>query len=451
MSYAEHLDQMVAAMARLAVRGCADLDPGEFDLALTGRGAVLELLATLHHDLTGIARRRLYATAAELESHPVAALSAALRFHPRPTVAGPPSDILQLEVTSAAGRLWRDVARHAMLATHEWATGQVRKLDDAQAWAGTADVAAVTGLLTHLDRDLAAAVAQIPGRGQDARCLSEALTSGLRLAARETSALAASGPLAPRGPDRAATPNRVIVRAGDGRQLVAAHHQLAALLRTAGHVRPERIRLMATSHLRTCQDWAAALARAPEVEVSRLAADVGQHALLLREATFGTTVAASLEVGDALPLRQAGELRHALNARGPTLSAEIAADPDLARGFVAALADTTRALAETADRHLAGGAWIRHVDVDKQPLTWTRSRPWHEVPRPFLALRAAAVHSELLTDRVAPPAKPSPPGPRQIVPLLDRLRAERAPARPTAPGVSPSPRASLARTVPHRR
>jgi hypothetical protein len=206
--------------------------------------------------------------------------------------------------------------------------------------------------------------------------------------------------------------------------------------------------------LRACTALAAALDTAasdsdPAHDARLLAAEVRQHARLLLDAGGRRGVAASLHRSDPLPVRQVAELYQALqHPRG--LIGQIAADPDVARGFAAALVDTTRALAETADRHLAAGTWLVQVEVD-DGWAWRPPESWHQIPKPFQALRAAAVHAERL-GRTLPPAREQPapaPAPRQALAPVP-FTALRAPARPARPASPPLPVAARTLATPGR-
>jgi hypothetical protein len=320
--------------------------------------------------------------------------------------------------------------------------------DSSQAWAGIADVAAITGVLADLDADLVRAAARLPGREALADDLSRAATSGLALAARETAALAAAGPLPPRGLQPPAPTNRVVVRVADPHTAVAAQQQLAALLRTAGHIRPERLQLITIGHLRACTALIAALDTGTTTEGRQLVGDLRHHARLLLQAADRRPVAASLYGSDPLPVRQAAELYQALKRPGD-LILRIVADAELVQGFAAALADTTRALAETADRHLAAGVWLIQVQVD-DGLAWQPPDSLHDVPQPFQALRAAAVHAEHLT-RLLPAADQAVPAPaprRALAPAP--FTALRTPHRPATPDIPAFPINSRGTSPPRR-
>jgi hypothetical protein len=441
VTFTDDLHSAVAALARLAVHGSDHLTEGELDLALIGRAAVLDLLGTVHRDLTGIKPRRGRLTAADIQAHPVAALAAVLQHHPRPRPDRAPSEALTQAVLSPPGQAWRDVARHGILADHAWTTGPPMTRDGEQAWAGIADVAAIAAVLVDLDADLAQAAARLPGRRTVADALAQGASAGLALAARETAALAAAGPLPPQGAQPTPSGNRVVVRAMDPRTVVAAQHQLSALLRTAEHLHPERLQLITIGHLRAVTSLAAALEAGGD-DARLLADELKHHARLLRGAAARRGLAASVYGSDPLPVRQAAELYQALHQPRDAIG-RIAADPALSRDFAAALADTTRALADTADRHLAGGTWLVQVEVD-EAVTWQPSTSWHAIPPPFQALRAAAVHAAHLVPAlsVAEPAaaqRPGPgPAPRQALAPAPFI-ALRSARRPPSPAIPPLP------------
>ena len=259
-----------------------------------------------------------------------------------------------------AGQAWRDVARHAILAAHAWNTERHAPAEEGgQAWGGIADVAAIAGVLADLDADLAAAATHMTGRTAVADALLRAATAGLALAARETAAAGRRRALCPPdGLESTPPPNRVVVRAERSRPTgrrpgaaggAAAHGRAPP----AGTAAADHHRAPAGMHRPGRRPRDHPRQQRPRAWQRPLAAELRRHARLLLEAGGRRGLAASLQRSDALPIRQAAELYQALHHR-QGLIAQIAADPELSRGFAAALVDTTRALAETADRHLGG-------------------------------------------------------------------------------------------------
>ena len=192
--------------------------------------------------------------------------------------------------------------------------------------------------------------------------------------------------------------------------------------------------------MRTCLAVVEAMPTGPAGAVlgdlAGLRTALGEHARVLASATTRRWPVASLERGDPHPTRQAMALGYAITGSRELLG-PVAEQPDALRHLVVALADTTAALAETADAHLAAGTWLVQTRGTEE-LRWVRSDTWHDVPEPFQTLRTAAFQVPRLrqlatTDSVDPL--------RQTVP--QRAAAGRQPAKGWADGV-PSVRHLLA-------
>ncbi|MGH3570169.1 MAG: hypothetical protein ACRDRH_30010, partial [Pseudonocardia sp.] len=139
---------------------------------------------------------------------------------------------------------WSRVARHALLAGHDWSTRPPRPSPEQQ-WSAVADVAALAQAVTILDRDLLAAARQLDHVDPAvAQALDAATVSGLRVAAQEASALAATGSLpewGEPGPDTA--PTRVlIVRSPE--DLAAAQARIATQVAASIELSPQTVDLL---------------------------------------------------------------------------------------------------------------------------------------------------------------------------------------------------------------
>lgn len=469
MSFQGELTAAARGLAHLAAHGTTTVTDPELDVALYARATLLDVAVLMHRDLAGPRAHGLHPRLSEVEADPVRAFGQALHGHQPVPARQAPSDALAVDPASHAGRLWKDVARHALQAHHLWQTGTVDATDPDVAWAGLLDAAAVASVVAELDSELAAAAAALPGRREHADKLAKAATSGLRLAAREVAALAAAGPL-PAGPEPRPATRREVLPVRTPADAVAAQHQLAVLLRGAGHLRPERVALITLGHHRTLEavlrGW-----REQHITVDpALHRAVRDHARLLEAACTRQWAAASIDGGDPFPVRQAALLRQALHPDGSLLR-RLLADPTAATDLLAAAADTTTALAEVTDAHLRRGAWLRPTarpatrpatqegtrdGARDGTLCWAPARSWHEVPAPTQALRRAGVHATALRAAAAPHlppsgftggtlpgrrAAPARPGPRDVLapaPWLPLL-ARTTPARPPRPGIPPRP------------
>jgi hypothetical protein len=419
MTYAEHLTAMTRALVDVARHGQQDLTDAEVDVALVARRGVLELLSTVHADLTGHRPHRGVVRIGELEAHPVQALGQALARHPRPAAEVAPSDAFLAPATSPAGQAWQQVARHALVAHHHWTAGDATPADEATAWAGVADLAAIARQLTVLDVELADVLSgRGPRRAEAASGLARAATSGVGVAGRETARLAAAGPIADAGPDRgaasASAPGRRILVARSGADLLATLHRFAEFLDGAVNVRPERLPHLAAAIAR-CALIARDLLPRADPSATALRCELHEHARLLREATTRPGSVVSLEPGDLRPLRQAAEAYQGARRH----AAALGTDRRLLAGYLDALAGSTQALAAVVERSVATRRWLvpDHTTSLMEPV-WTRWRAGDPVPYPVLAVRAAADHADTL--RTVAAAWPRPSAPAQVRAVLAR-------------------------------
>ena len=459
MTFQDELSAAARALARLAVTGTSRLTDHELDSALYARATVLDIARQICRDLTGGAPARLDPPLAELEAHPVRALHRALRTHQPVPARMAPTDVLSVDPSTRSGRLWKDVTRHALQAHHLWQTGTLGTLTPEVAWAAVVDAATLGSVVAELDAELALAAQALPGRQQHADKLAKAVTSGLRSAAREVALLAASGPLAATGPEPRPATRREIVPVLSPRHAVRAQQQLASMLRSAAHLRPERVALITLGHQRTVTALLDGWRQAGTVVRPELLQEVCHHEDLLARATGRRWRAASVSAGDPYPLHQAHLLRQELQAGRPVLTA-LLTDPRLTAELIDALADTSAALCETTQAHLSRHAWL-HPTHDGDALVWVPTTSAQDIPATTRALHAASIHSEVLRQAVRGesgridgllstpqpgrerlPVRRTPSArhalaPAPLVPLLPSTAVK----RPLHPGVPPRPAA----------
>lgn len=454
MTYAEHLSLMTRALVDVARHGQHQLTEPEVDVALFARRAVLDLLAGVHADLTGLRRTSGVPRIDDLEAHPVAALDRALARHPRAPVDLAPTEALSTPVTTPTGRAWREAGRQALLAEHHWQAGRTVRLDPPTRWAGVADVAALAGQLAALDVELADVLARRSPPGAVAPSaavaqLNRAATAGLGVTAREVVRLARAGPVAQSGPDadaEVAVPRRIVV-VRSVTDLVAAQERLAQWLDAATHVRPERLPLLAVSIARGALVVRDQLP-AGDPAATALRGELREHARLLREVTARPGGLFSLDVGDLRPLRQAAEIHQGASRFG----GQLAGSPTLLGSYIEALAASTQALSGAVDRSIATRRWlVPDPTAPRYAPQWAPLRRVGVTPRPVLALTAAAGHAAQLRAVVrawsAPSApvqvravleraagrSPSGPAPREVTPSLDAIRRPRLPSHRAGP------------------
>lgn len=403
MTYAEHLVAMTSALVDVARHGQHDLTGPELDIALLGRRDVLELLTTVHEDLTGLGLRREISRIGDLEAHPVEALGQSLQRHPRPVLEHAPSDALLLPATTPAGIAWREAGRHALLAHHHWTDGHGTAPDRATTWAGVADVAAISRQLAVLDVELADTLHAAGGRWTPiGTVLARAATSGLGVAARETARLSASGPVGDVGPDRTAvpTPRARILVARSAAELPATLVRLGEFLDAAENIRPERLGHLATAIARCtliAREQLPAGDPAGDPAAAALRGELREHARLLQAVTERPGGLVSLEPGDLRSLRQAAEAFQGARRHGRAL----AGDRRLLADYVTAIGTSTRALSAAVSRSIGGRRWLvpdRGTSLIEP--AWIRLRPTAPAPYPVLALRAADAHGDVLREVV---------------------------------------------------
>jgi hypothetical protein len=438
MSYVAELDQTARAMARLAIAGTAGLDPSELDIALSARRALINALSTVLDDITGLPTGiKPIITFESIARHPVAELPAALRRYPAPPPAVGPIVAVTLEPATAAGRAWRDVARHATLAHHEWATGEPAQIDDTAAWTAVADVATLASLLSDIDTELVRALKTLDIRQGEAAALEGCLASGLGLIARETVRLATAGPLNETSPDRArAAPPPGVLRVTEPVELVPAVRQIAVLLRDADHVQPEHARLIAVAHARACHSLADLLERG--ADHADAAARLREHATRLTHAVERPWPMSSLTRGDRRGWHQADDVQRAVRRWSPD---EVVAFVDPAQ-LLPAVAETTRELAATTDRQLHRGQWLVPITRAAAPrarvselwLGSERYKAGSPVPRQLNRLAAAADHALILMAAGLPERSAPSVAPAAVVDINPSRTAE-----PTADAAAPRP------------
>lgn len=434
MTFDRDMAQLGRTVARLLVQP-EPVQAAHVDTATTGHAALTGLLLQLHRDVAGVswlvARDR---SVHDLERHPVALLGTLLRdqpLMPRQSI----SDALTAP-RSPAQSPWLDLIRHATLAHHEWtgADGRSWPRGDA-AWSVLADVGALAQASSHLSQDIAGGLAAA-GRDDDAARFLAAARSGLRLAGREVTTLALSGPT--QSPDLVPKNLRTIVRVRHPADVPTAMRRATALVRAAEHLSPPSVSRLGVAHARTILNAADALER-PTIT----AESAPTHAALLREHAELVTAAARPDRGiatihpdDRAPLAQLSAIRQLFTAEGDRWPVTTtAADADALLRYAAAVPDLTAALRDVSTRQVQDGHWLAVQPNGR----WRPCQSTAGVPDSIGRWWTAAHH------------RPSPELERTAVPRGGRVRGASVLAGPGAPTVESVVRDSLrSRATPRR-
>lgn len=450
-SFPEHANQIANELAHLVVsRSSATLDGRGLDLALSSRAAALELLRTVHHEVTSITREGTTEgtrTAARqrsverLQAHPVATFARVLADHATPMPEHPAMTELAAAAATehmqpadrTAEQGWAQVGRHAVLAADQWAT-RPPTVTAEQQWSAVADVAALAETIAMVDHHLLSA-AQDAGHPLTGS-LAAAADSGLQVAAREVLHLARSGPLPSWGAaGEDVRPQGVMLVTGPA-DVAAGHRRLAGQISTAVELSPRATAQLLTGQLRLLAAAAGALRDVDPARAQR-AYELGGS---LRSLPAVDRAVVSLAPGDRRAVHQTAELvQHLARAER--------SDPQLVayRAALAAVVDQTpRVLAATAD-HVATsfrtGRWLvpDHDAQPGQPL-WQRLPHANQLPQLSSRLHAVSARATASAAFPAPATAQAPAArpPHEVLRAVADLTRP-APARPTSPRHQPDP------------
>lgn len=450
MSAADELALLARELARLAARGSSRaLDPAGVRTALAARTQMLDLLRQLLHDAVDGRLDRARSGGASLsvgavDANPVAALYAALHRSRRDTaeVAAAWAQAVTVadaavrspvapEAAEAARESWDRVGQHTEVAEQLW-SAQRPLLTLDERWSVIADVAALAQALTVVDQDLLVA-AREHQLTATAAVVERIAGSGMRAAAAETAALAASGTLPPWEEADPAPGLVLLVRSPE--DLAAAQERLVGLLQLAPELSPQAVVLVATGQARLLAAAAAGLGRVGgrEDEVSRAGA-LARH--LTAAARYGHQVAGRYR-GDQRPVMQTREIVQALGA------GRVEHPPEHLAAAAARSPAVIRTLARRADQLTREGRWLVVNPSAQRPTDslWIPTGVARDEPALTAALAAAAVHA---TAAPSPPLRTVPgradrsPPPRQALQEVLGLYRRQRPAHPaTRPRADP--------------
>jgi hypothetical protein len=362
---------------------------------------------------------------ADLALNPVGVLHSLLRRDPAPLTLSPPARTAA-QITETANGHWKRLGHAAEIVTHEWTSSDpTSRPTGEQAWTRIADVAALAQATAALDRHLvdadAAPVKVLPACAE------------IELVAQHARRYATNGPLPSprplRPPAHRLSPT-LVRNLGD---VPAGLGQLATLVTTAGHLRPEMIAALVNAHARTLGTLADALtvSSPPGQRASRrrFATALRSHGQSLATVRTACRTLSSLDPDDPRPATQMREVRNALRpiADRPNLAGDTDTQKTLLASLRPALA-VTLAVDTAAGSHIRSGRW--YMPAEGQQLRWAKISKDHPIND---ALDLAAAHARALIGQLPAPNPNGTPyrTPHEILApaILDRRtrRSDKAP------------------------
>lgn len=395
--------------------------------ALAGRESTLQLLDTLLAD-GAIGRRAKAGGVTELARNPTGVMNALRARGPR-LAAADSHEVLVTEPHGRAETLWAGVHRHAVVARHQWETAdRASRPTGKRAWPLTADSAALTAALTHLDAPLAGAL-RLAGRTTDAELLEQTRWSGLDVAAREVWALAHRGDLTDSPPLRAGgVPNPVVVRSGPGQR--EGGRRLLTQLELA-HLSPQALSALLNLHGQT------ALAAAQLLE-GPVAARLVEHAREAHQASRRLNAVTTIEGSDQRAVMQAHQLKTFVEAELRTgRRAEVGLT--VARQAPQIIA----AINERASIEVREGRWLVPDAVEHDQPLWIQADMGDHRPAALGYLTAATVAAVEVGDLAGPDLAPAAVTDARLEPpretLAQAIRSRLNVTRPDEPAARLAP------------
>jgi hypothetical protein len=372
MTYRQEMYRLASA-ARELVREGGQVPAVDIPAALVGHCSVAALLCQVDRDI-GMPRWE------------VRELGKLLARQPR-MIDQPLSAVLDAAAAGRAGHLWREVARAATVAHHDWRQSlPVSRPFGKTSWSEVSDVASLAEALACLDGDLADSLLGA-GRWSDAQRFAidqPALLS----AARSVRLLTASGPL-PRARELEAAPAGRVLVGLTPTSLPQAVRRLSALLIGTGDIAPLHIELISRAAAETVLAAASSLGQAracPPTDVLR------EHASCLAAVGGLSGRIVALQAGDGRPLEQASQIHLVLanlQKHGGLLPV-----PE-ARVLVHTIPALTRALTSAAEWQIRTKQWLL-PEAKKRQLQWSPCTSEDDEPAMLHQLRAACRHAQAL-------------------------------------------------------
>ena len=413
----------------------------DLDVAVTGRGAVLNHVSTVLADIaprtrTRHAMPRDYAVPVALvEFDPLDALGRILHGRVHPQLDRPPSELLDIrKPVDAITARWVDAGRYALLATRAWNGPSMGALDGDRAWHVVAEVAALAEAIAILDRALAPMAADRP----DISAIIQS-TAGLRIAARETLTLTDAGTQSGSEPKPAAGPYAAEIKdalaARSPRQPKISNdvRRLTVLLSEAPELTPHHVRACA----RVGRDLAVLAARDAvsfngadlRDELGRIAR--GMHTVVRRdrgEFAINPVESRRFELG----LRELHSTTQLAFAMRTSLGS------DEATRVARRLPDLVEILNERTIAQINNSRWAmpdRRENAELPYALASRTDAVHRTPM-LDGLVAASRSADVLRAKVAPPMNPS--GLASVLAVLPRRLELARPDHPARHGVCSS-------------
>lgn len=323
----------------------APMPPADVQPALAARESTMQLLDILALG-NALGRRESTRDASEMVRNPTGTLNR-IREQLGRVPADDAHGLLSAESTVRSTQLWLSVHRHATVAKHEWgAASPDSRPQGGHAWSLAADGAALTGAISIVDRHLATAL-KAAGRVDDGERLQETATSGLRLAAAQVAALARNGDLEDPPPlVKAGLPKPVAVRSRAGQR--EGYRRLQRLVDGVDSMHPVQLRAVLVEHAQTLAAASRLVTGDPLLATAMMdcAHDTHRTAQALNRVQ-------SLEPRDSRPVVQAHQLRLFVTAE-----LRSGRNPDVGMAVARAMARTSAAVANCAERQVRAGRWL---------------------------------------------------------------------------------------------
>jgi hypothetical protein len=370
MTYRPEMERLSTAIAELLKDG-ATVPGDDIRAAVAGHAALVDLLRRVEHDLA-------------IETPHTLEIQHQLKHQPRVTDQ-PLTDVLTAPAASRAGELWRDVARSAVIAKHEWENSlSASRPTGKHAHYELADIRALAEAVAVLNGDVADSL-NAGARWMDAAEF-RARQTPLLVAARTMATVVNAGPRVRPVPDLKSRTVDSVILCRTPNDLPDAFHRLARIIATTD-VPPQHVDLIAGAISDASFSAAATLgtmqspAHLPLIEhATRLAAVAGTSRRI-----------ATLRPGSGAALAQMSSILKIL--KNPPRHNEAQARA-MARDIAIGVPDITVELAASAKRQAEADKWVvRQSGTERD---WGFITGPDDQPAMLDRLHHAAVHAKTL-------------------------------------------------------